>query len=318
MYVPGHVRGEADAPRAVLASSSHARTAKKPVVRSVLFASSGQHESAALQHTEALARSLHAELHVLRVLPTPGRLSSLARFFDLRGARREVNPCRAAARRAAAWCNDVLSEPLPKGRLAVRVGDFASQVVQYARTLENPVIVLPPSRRRVGSTATELACSSRCPVLVVRAWARAATVLVAAGMEEGDTSVLHKARALGRQLGAPVVALHNIARIPSTVSVGSPLLAPLLLAPLPAPAPTPLDQARVARVKERLASLPTIVTNELDLVNAIIEQARTHRAHTIVVGTRPRSRFERFINPSIAAAVVDGADRSVLVTPRRQ
>src|ERR687898_917681 len=101
MYVPGHVRGEADAPRAALASASHARTAKKPVVRSVLFASSGQHESAALQHTEALARSLHAELHVLRVLPTPGRLSSLARFFDLRGARREVNPCRAAARRAA-------------------------------------------------------------------------------------------------------------------------------------------------------------------------------------------------------------------------
>jgi nucleotide-binding universal stress UspA family protein len=318
MYVPGHVRGEVEARRAVLASSSSAGTAKKLVVRSVLFASGGQHESAALQHTEALARTLHAELHVLRVLPAPGRLSSLVRFFDIRGARRELNPCRAAARRTAAWCNDVLSEPLPKGRVAVRVGDFVSQVMQEARTLEDPVIVLPPFRRRVGSTATELACSSRRPVLVVRACARAATVLVAAGTEKGDTSVLQKARALGRQLGAPVVALHNVTRIASTVSVGSPLLAPLLLAPMPAPASAPLHEARVARVKERLGPMTTIVTNELDPVRAIIDQARRYRAHTIVVGTRPRSWFERFINPSIAAAVVDGADRSVLVTPRRQ
>jgi nucleotide-binding universal stress UspA family protein len=318
MYVPGHERSAAEAHRAVLASTSYARTAKKAVVRSVLFASSGQHESAALQHAEALARSLHADLHVLRLLPAPGGLSSLARFFGVRGVRREVNPCRAAARRATAWCDDVLSEPLPKGRLAVRMGDFVSQVVQYAGTLEEPVIVLPPSKRRIGSTAIDLACSSRRPVLVVRAWARAATVLVAAGMEKGDTSVLRKARALARQLGAPVVALHNITRLPSTVSVGSPLVAPLLLAPLPALAPAPLDEARVARVRERLGAMPTIVTNELDVVHAIIDQARKNRAHTIVVGTTPRSWFDRFINPSIAAAVVDGADRSVLVTPCRR
>ena len=115
---------------------------------------------------------------------------------------------------------------------------------------------------------------------------------------------------------APVVALHNVTRVASTVTVGSPLLAPLLLAPMPVPAQGPLDEARVAHVKERLAPMPTVVTNELDLVEAIIGQARKCRAHTIVVGTRPRSWFERFINPSIAAAVVDGADHSVLVTPR--
>jgi nucleotide-binding universal stress UspA family protein len=64
--------------------------------------------------------------------------------------------------------------------------------------------------------------------------------------------------------------------------------------------------------------MPTVVTNELDLVDAIIGHARRYRAHTIVVGTRPRSWLERFINPSIAAAVADGADHSVLITPRLQ
>ncbi len=319
MYVPGHVRGEAEARRAISASSTLLHTAKKRAVRSVLFASSGQHESAALRHTEAFAQSLHAELHVLRVL-APGRplLSAVHRFFDLRGSGREVNPCRTAARRAASWCDDVLSEPLPKGRLAVRVGDFVGQVVQYARTLEDPLIVLPPSKGRLGLTATTLACASMRSVLVVRAWARAATVLVATGLEKDDSSVLQKARALARQIHAPVVALHNVARVASTVAVGSPLLAPLLLTPFPGPAPAPLDEARVAHVKERLGFLSTIVTNELDLVSAIIDQARSQRAHTIVVGTSPRSWLERFINPSVAAAVVDGADRSVLVTPRRQ
>jgi nucleotide-binding universal stress UspA family protein len=319
MYVPGHVHTKVEAHRAVLASASFVRTARRPAVRSVLFASSGQHESAALQHTEVLAQSLHAELHVLRVL-TPARpfLPALGRFFGARDSREEVNPCRAAARRAATWCDDVLSQPLPERRLAVRVGDFVSQVVEHARTLDDPVIVLPPSRGRLGSTATTLACASLRSVLVVRAWARAVTVLVATGLEKGDTSVLQLAHALGEQLRAPVVAVHNVTRIASTVSVGSPLLAPLLLAPVPVPTQGPLDEARVAQVKERLAPVPTVVTNELDLADAIIGQARRYRAHTIVVGTRPRSWIERLINPSIAAAVVDGADHSVLVMPRLQ
>lgn len=317
MYVPGHVHGEAEARRAVSGRSKLVVAAQKRAVRSVLFASSGQHESAALQHTEALAQALHAELHVLRVL-TPRRPveAALRWFFDPGGTGREVNPCQTAASSAATWCEDVLSEPLPEGRLAVRVGDFVNQVVQYARTLEDPMIVLPPSKARVGSTATAVACASLRSVLVVRAWARAATVLVATGLEKGDTTVLQKARALARQIQAPIMALHNVTRSVSTVAVGSPLLAPLLRAPMPPP--PSLDEARVARVRDRLGSISTIVTNELDLVSAIIDQARRHRAHTIVVGTRPRSWLERRLNPSIAAAVVDGADRSVLVTPRRQ
>jgi nucleotide-binding universal stress UspA family protein len=136
-------------------------------------------------------------------------------------------------------------------------------------------------------------------------------------LDKGDTSVLQKAVAFGRQLRAPVVAVHNITRTASTAAVGSPLLAPLLLSPQPVPTPARLDDATVAHVQEPLGSMSTIVTNERDLVNAIIDQARRHRAHTIIVGTTSRSRLERFINPSIAAAVVDGAERSVLVTPRR-
>lgn len=319
MHVPGQVHGEAEPHHATKVIARSSSAARRHGVRTLLFASSGPHESAALQHTEALAQSLHAELHVLRVVPPPRSFpAAVARRLGLKAAPREVDPCVEQRRLTARWCDDVLSAPLSRRRLAVRTGGFVSQVVQYARTLEDPVIVLPPSRRRLGSTATALAWASSRSVLVVRASARAATVLVATGLEKGATFCLQKARSLGRQLGAPVVALHNVTRIPSTVSVGSPLLAPLLLAPRPASDRAPLEAARVTQARERLAPMSTIVTNELDLVGAIIEQARRYRAHTVVVGTRRRSWFERFIEPSIAAAVVDGADRSVLVTPHRQ
>jgi nucleotide-binding universal stress UspA family protein len=72
----------------------------------------------------------------------------------------------------------------------------------------------------------------------------------------------------------------------------------------------------LVRAREQLnAPMETIVSTEVDVVDAILDQARFHDANLIIVGTRPRRALARFISRSVAVEVVNRSERSVLVTP---
>jgi nucleotide-binding universal stress UspA family protein len=305
--------GRAPGAGAVAAAARPRRLVKRRSIGSVLFATAGQKgQSASLQHAAALARGLNVELFVLYVRPPRWPLlAALADHFGLDRPRLAPERCLAEAKAVRMWCDDVLSSPIPAQRLRVRIGDLIGEATEYARSLAEPVIVLSPTIANPGGTATALACASSRSVLVVRPPVRTATVMVASDLEKHDADVVARAVTLGAQLGGSVIALHNVSCVGWSVPFASPALAPAL--PVP---DADLARETRARVVERLAPLSTVVTSDIDPARAIVDQARVHRVHTIVVGTSARSRFERFLAPSVAADVVKRADRSVLVTPR--
>lgn len=122
--------------------------------------------------------------------------------------------------------------------------------------------------------------------------------------------MLNRAVVLGRQIGGAIVLVHNVAGLSRTLSRGSPALAWLLNS-----RESESAGSHEGKPPQHPAPLSTITTNERDPVDAILGQARRHGLEAIVVGTSTRSRFERWLDPSTAAAVVDRADRSVFVTP---
>lgn len=268
--------------------------------------------NAALQHAFALSHALDADLHVLRVLPRERQFASFVADFDIVHATRRVQRCLAAARGVKAWCDDLLPEPLGARRLRIRIGDFVAEASRYAAELEGALIVLAPSTGRLAATATALARYALRPVLVARPSRGQETLLAATDLEDDDVWLLRRVVALGAQLGTPVVAMHNVSCLSAPIGHDSPTLA----AASPIPCAGDPRESRLQRAARRMAPLSTVLTREIDPVDAILEQALVQRAHTIVVGVRPRSWFERFIAPSVTAEVLNRADRSVLVVPR--
>ena len=59
----------------------------------------------------------------------------------------------------------------------------------------------------------------------------------------------------------------------------------------------------------------SIVRKEFNPVEAILQEARVQDADLVVVGTRSKSWLARVLTGSVAARVVNRANRSVLVTP---
>jgi nucleotide-binding universal stress UspA family protein len=267
----------------------------------------------ALKHASALAQLLDVELHVLRVLPrTRPLLGKLGANIDLVHVTRQVERCLAAARATKTFCDGVLSEPISARRLRIRIGDFIEEVACHARELPNALILLAPSTGRLGATATALARASARSVLVVRPAPPQSTRIAATHPKDEDVWVLRQARSLAAQMGASVVALHNASCASRELGVRW----TSAFANRASRAVSLLPEARLALVAQRLAPLATLSTTEIDPVDAIIEQARLHRAYIIVVGTRVRSCPRRFVESSVALEVIHRADRSVLVVPR--
>jgi nucleotide-binding universal stress UspA family protein len=58
-----------------------------------------------------------------------------------------------------------------------------------------------------------------------------------------------------------------------------------------------------------------VIADELDAVDAILQQAHRQNADLIVVGTRSHSWLSRTLIGSVSTELVDRAIRSVLITP---
>jgi nucleotide-binding universal stress UspA family protein len=121
---------------------------------------SGQYRSL-LEYAMPIARARNAELRALHVVPSEGTahlhgLGSLTRdrlMQRLRKSFAEVDPA-----------HDLVGG-------AVRKGDPATQILQYARTLRADLIVLgaPGAERPVGPVGSVVIARSDCPVLAVPA-----------------------------------------------------------------------------------------------------------------------------------------------------
>ena len=287
------------------------RSRRRDRLGSVLLAlTDGDHPTVALRQCWTLAEALKADLHILQVLPQESHFEPVVSDLDLVQTTRRVERCLAAARATKLWCDDVLPEPLSPKRLRIRIGSFIQDAACRAAEVDAGLIVLAPSTGRLGTTATALAHAASCPVLVARTSAPEATLLAATDLEDDDYWVLRKAVELGERLKAPVVAVHNVSCLPAAFN-----LQPTLgLAGEREGRET--RALRLLRAGERLdASIETVVSTEIDPVDAILEQAEVHDAHMIVVGTRRRQSLGRSLARSVAAEVVNRSDRSVLVMP---
>jgi nucleotide-binding universal stress UspA family protein len=264
-----------------------------------------------LARAHTLAVELGAQLHVLRVLPPARSLfSSIMPEGRALHSTRRVERCLTAAEELQEWFRDVLHEAVSVQRLHVRTGNLISETVSLATQLERCMVMLSPSTAHLGATATAVARASLRPVLVIRPMLGRGAVLVATDLEE-DGSVLEQALDFGHRLGRRVVALHNVRCL--SAGVCAPDAGLTTLSPLPVTSAA--SPARLGRVTERLAPASTILTNEFSSAGAISAQAHELHARAIVVGTRRRSWFGRFIEPSVAAAVVDRAECCVLILP---
>ncbi|MEO8178771.1 MAG: universal stress protein [Deltaproteobacteria bacterium] len=249
----------------------------------------------ALRQSSSLAGLLGLELHILRVLPTERPFLAIAPL-DIAHVARRVQRCMVAARDTRAWCDQVLAAPLSAKQLRVRIGPFIEDVGSYANELNVAFITLAPSTGRVGARATTLARVSARSVLVVRTSTFQGTLLAATKLEDNDYWVVRRAVEFGSHVGASVVALHNCSPWPPRCA-GS-------------------DKARPLGAQERCPiPVPTVVTHELDPVDAILVQARIQRAQTVVVGTRRSSWLGGTIEQGVAVEVIDRCERSVLVAP---
>jgi nucleotide-binding universal stress UspA family protein len=272
---------------------------------SVLLAlTDGDHPTAALTQSAALARSLQAALHVIQVLPREYNFLDFEPQLDVVQATRRVERCLAAARGTKTWCDEVLPEPLSAKHLRIRIGDFMDEACARAAELDAALIILAPSTGQLGAAATALATLSSRPVLVARTFGARAALLAATDLQDDKYRVIQNAAELGALIEAPVVAVHNVSCMPVAFRTPSRSLA------------GDLPSSRLTLAAQRLQSpLHIVVANEVDPVDGILDQTRAHRAQTIVVGTRPRTPLERRTQPSVAAEVVDRSDRSVLVIP---
>jgi nucleotide-binding universal stress UspA family protein len=122
---------------------------------------------------------------------------------------------------------------------------------------------------------------------------------------------------LSVQLDARVVAVHHLSGSKMTLAFDAPVLAVSSAIPKePESGPGKERLERLERLGLRHQRLiATVVTQGADAAGAILEQARLHGAHTIVVGTRERTWLESFIAPSVAVSIIDRSDPSVLVIP---
>jgi nucleotide-binding universal stress UspA family protein len=284
-------------------------------VSSVLLAlADADRPSTTLRQTERLARSLETELHVMRALPPTRHFVPFVSGLALAQSTRRTERCLTAARDIERWCDDVLPTALSSERLGIRVGDFVEEAAGYAGELEAPLIVVAPGPGRLARTVTALAHASARPVLVSRNPASGGTILVATDLEDDDDHVLRRAIDLSARLNARVVAVHNLGGSKLTLALDSPVLA--LSSSVPDRREREPWQQRLDRLGVRHQRLTeTVVTQSADAADAILEQARLHGAHTIVVGSRERTWLDRFIAPSVAGEVIDRSDLSVLVIP---
>lgn len=264
-----------------------------------------------LRRAWALSRLRDAELHVLRVSPTPASSFPMFPHFNGLRALETIAHQLELLEATRAWLAQIGGEGCQLAALETREGDFVTQVADHARELGAELIVLAPVEGPFGAQVTALARAAAVPVLVVRA-AAGEVIVAASDLTDGEYPVLRAATALGAALSADVVAVHNVA--PAPVTIGHELAWVMA-----AEAADALSADRLAQLERASAQLggqvEAVVTRAVTDSEAVLEIARRRDADLVVVGTREQSPLTSLFRPEVAAQVIERSARSVLVLP---
>lgn len=239
-------------------------------------------------------------LHVVRVLPAARRLEEHAGLSPFVAPTRDAERRLLACRETRAWCDQALLGALPPLRIAVRAGEFVTEIARRARELRTALISLPPMQGRSGSIVAALARCAGVPVLVTRGPGAPRRFLAASDLRDESYPILRKAAELAGEVAADVSLLHDL---------GDPHAAE------PAARGESQRQRLLGAARRWLPTGNVVVTRENDPARAIVSHAAQNDLDTIVVGTRPRPWLARGMAQTVAARVVEAADRSVLVVP---
>jgi nucleotide-binding universal stress UspA family protein len=291
--------------------SIRAQRAARP---KLLFATSAQRLAPqALCRARWLADEMGAQLYVLRVLPRSLVVTGVRAYFQGESGQR-LSDFLDAARAALQACTDALGDHFDEEHLELSIGEFVETVASQAEQLDASLVVVPAGERS-GSVVTRLVRAMNRPVLVARAPAYGRTVIAAADVGETSFAVLRQAQALAQRLQAAIVPMHNISPRVRTARNHSGTDGVPLAAAGPALSMTEQVECPLADVARELCMPPPVVTRHHDPVEAIMAEAHARRAEVVVVGTRTRSWFARVVRKSVAAQLINRAQRSVLVTP---
>lgn len=279
----------------------------------------------ALEAAAALASDLGATvalLHVSRpkeaVRPRDGSKVSRKAVAYLAGD---------AARLTEEWAED-LRRLGPRVEPFEVVGDPPTVILAKAAQLGCAAIVVAASGKGrlrsllAGSTTREVVRRSRVPVLVVPARRRrgavapaSRTLLVAADFSPGSQVAFEAALALAQDLKAKLRLVHVI---PMAMPIGA---FPYADAAVPVDllerqeddAAAMLAKLAAAGRAAKVAVVPDVHLG--DPASVLLAQARQEGAALIVVGSHGHSAAHQFFLGSVAQAVVQMADRPVLVVP---
>lgn len=264
-----------------------------------------------LSRAVALGRTLEAKVHVLRVVFGRWPLSMATSQLDLLTVLRSTEHLAQSDLSLRHWLAEAHSGWAPDD-VCTRSGDFVGHVATRASEIDASLIVMPPIGRRCGEVAVKLACVARLPVLVAREAACEQGIVVATDLEDPTYPVLRAAMSLGQRLELPLVAIHNVS--PLTPLIGT---EPASVA-LPDMARSPAGERR-ERLDHALSlfggQTTVVMADEVDPVHAILREVQARNAALVTVGTRRRSWLERLLFSSVAARVINGTERSVLVVP---
>jgi nucleotide-binding universal stress UspA family protein len=285
---------------------------RQPPPRILFAASNAGAQADSLERMAALARTLHAELHVLRVLADLHKYAPWTPSDHLIDDGASLDRFTAACRETRAWSQELLQRDLTDERWQVRIGAFVPEVAEHARALNASLIVLAPEHARMGALVTELVSASALPVLLARGRTTGTAIIAATDLRDRRYPVLDRASVVAERLAAHLVVVHNAG------TNGLPARLASLLRALKSPE-SDFDDNCTQRLAEAVSHLrpdaEAVVAGDFDPVEAILRHARSRDADIIVVGAHARSSLRRLVASGVAARVVDRARRSVLVTP---
>lgn len=269
--------------------------------RRVLFAwdAANPRPILALLRAQVYAQMLGAELFVLAVFDVMHQSSTntIQPWFQFDRAQR------------------FLSNTLPDlddSHVQMKTGIFAELVALASMDLDADLVVIPPAERNAGKQANQIATTAEVKVLVARSPQFRNTVVAATDLRHPGYPVVAAAGLFRQYLSAELVLIHNV--VPVVFSGGLEAAWPLT----GAPSARSLSQVTLRLRQVALscgACSEALVAVAWNTAHTILKTAQERDADLVVIGTRPRTRWEQLLDSGVAVRVIRAARQSVLIVP---
>jgi nucleotide-binding universal stress UspA family protein len=214
------------------------------------------------------------------------------------------------SRGGAAVARESAVEPRPSAPehlIAALDSSVERALVMAAITLPAWLIVVPRHAALGSWAARRVALCAGVPVLVASQLTTRGGIVAASDLADNLYPVLRRGAQLGQRLQTVVTFIHNLEADPERgVRTADERVAHALA-----------DKLTELRRAGRSIGLecPSVVMTRSDPEDAILDLAQRQRADMIVVGSRGHAPRTGPTHDSVAASVIERADRSVLVLP---